>query len=55
MLVDFAAESVRPYQTARELPSCGYRLLVGLSRYIPALESHRRELAADLIAAARLA
>src|SRR6266540_2348323 len=46
MLVAFAGESVRPNQTASELPSCGFRLLFGLSRYIPALESQRRALAA---------
>src|SRR5882724_6842509 len=53
MVVAFAAVSVSPYQTASELPSCGYRPLDGLSRYIPALASHSRELAAALIAAAR--
>jgi hypothetical protein len=53
-VVDFAAESVRPYQTASELPSCGYRLLDGLSRYSPAFASQSREFAADLSAAARL-
>ena len=32
MLVFFAVASVSPYQTASELPSCGYSVLVGLSR-----------------------
>src|SRR2546423_3542596 len=52
MLVDLSGESVRPNQTARELPSCGYRLLVGLSRYMPTFASQRRALAAGFSAAA---
>lgn len=51
-LFDLAAESVNPYQTASELPSCGYRPLVGLSLYMPFAASHSRELAAVLMAAA---
>src|SRR2546423_13852477 len=53
MLVDLSGESVRPNQTARELPSCGYRLLVGLSRYMPTFASQRRALGGVFNAAAR--
>src|SRR5882724_9676023 len=54
MVFDLASESLNPYQTARELPSCGYSPLLGLSLYMPLEASHSRELAADLIAAALL-
>src|SRR2546423_14196902 len=55
MLVDLSGESVRPNQTARELPSCGYRLLVGLSRYMPTFASQRRAVAGGFRAAGRRA
>ncbi len=41
-----------PYQTASELPSCGYRSLPGLSRYSPAALSQSVALIAVLTAAA---
>jgi hypothetical protein len=44
--------SVRPCQIASELPSCGYRVLVGLSRYMPTVAFRSFALAAALSVAA---
>src|ERR1051326_4024323 len=52
MLSTWAADCVRLESTAQTLPSCGARLVVSLSRYIPCAGSQRRSLAAVLMAAA---